>query len=141
MFPRRSARDVPIRLATGAYILHSGLEKWRPDPDRAAALHGLAAGAYPLLRRIPPARFLRLLAAAEIATGTMLLAPFVPNRIAGAPLTAFSGALVTMYLRSPSMHKPGSVWPTPAGIAVSKDVWMLAIGLNLIADDPDLRPA
>ncbi len=141
MFAGLSARDVPVRLATGAYILHSGLGKWRPNADRAAALHGLAAGAYPFLKRIPPTRFLRLLAAAEIATGALLLAPVVPNRIAGASLTAFSGALVTMYLRTPSMHEPGSVWPTPAGIAVSKDVWMLAIGLNLIADDPDLRPA
>jgi uncharacterized membrane protein YkgB len=58
----------------------------------------------------------------------------VPNAIAGAALTAFSSALMAMYLRTPTMHKPGSVWPTPAGIGVSKDVWMLAIGLNLLAD-------
>jgi hypothetical protein len=31
------------------------------------------------------------------------------------------------------MHKPGSIWPTPAGTGVSKDVWMLGIGLDLIA--------
>jgi len=30
------------------------------------------------------------------------------------------------------MHKPGSVWPSPAGIGVSKDVWMLGIGLGLL---------
>jgi uncharacterized membrane protein YkgB len=41
---------------------------------------------------------------------------------------------VTMYLRTPAMHKPNSVWPTPAGTAVSKDVWMLGIGLGLLAD-------
>ena len=32
------------------------------------------------------------------------------------------------------MHKPNSVWPTPAGTAVSKDVWMLGIGLGLLAE-------
>jgi hypothetical protein len=32
------------------------------------------------------------------------------------------------------MHEPGNVWPTQAGIAVSKDVWMLGIGLGLVAD-------
>jgi uncharacterized membrane protein YkgB len=58
----------------------------------------------------------------------------VSNRLAGGALTGFAGALVTMYLRTPALHKPGSVWPTPAGIGVSKDVWMLGIGLGLLAD-------
>ena len=31
-------------------------------------------------------------------------------------------------------RKAGSVWPTPQGMAVSKDVWMLGIGLGLLAD-------
>jgi len=66
--------------------------------------------------------------------GTVLLLPFVPARVAGLALTAFSGGLVTMYLRTPAMHEPGSVWPTPQGMPVSKDVWMLGIGLSLIAD-------
>jgi uncharacterized membrane protein YkgB len=39
-----------------------------------------------------------------------------------------------MYLRTPEMHKPGSFWPTPAGIGISKDVWMLGIGLSLALD-------
>jgi hypothetical protein len=26
------------------------------------------------------------------------------------------------------------VWPTPAGIGVSKDSWMLAIGLGLVVE-------
>jgi len=68
------ARNVPTRLATGAYILHTGWEKWHATEERAQALHG-----------------------------------------------------------------PGSVWPAPAGVAVSKDVWMLGIGLGLIADTA--RPA
>jgi hypothetical protein len=39
-----------------------------------------------------------------------------------------------MYTRTPTMHAPGSIWPSRLGIAVSKDVWMLGIGLGLLAD-------
>ncbi|MGN6173444.1 MAG: hypothetical protein ACTHPS_10915 [Streptosporangiaceae bacterium] len=128
------ARDLPGRVTTGAYILHSGLDKWRADETRATALHGMAAAAFPVLNRIPPARFLRLLAASEIAIGTVLLTPIVPNALAGAALTGFSGSLVTMYARTPALRKPGSIWPSQAGVAVSKDIWMLGIGLGLVAD-------
>ena len=127
-------RQVPPRLATGAYILHTGLEKRDGNEQRAAALHAMACGAYPFLKAIPPRRFLRLLSIAEMAVGTALLAPFVPTALAGAALTGFSGALVLMYLRTPALHKPGSVWPTPAGIAVSKDMWMLGVGVGLLVD-------
>jgi uncharacterized membrane protein YphA (DoxX/SURF4 family) len=133
MRSRLATHDVPPRLATGAFILHAGLEKWRGTPETAAGVHGMAAGAFPFLRDIPPEKFLRILAAAEIATGTALLTPFVPNRLAGAGLTAFSASLLTMYWRTPALRKSGSIWPTPAGIAVSKDVWMLGIGLGLVA--------
>ena len=128
------ARDLPGRVTTGVYILHSGLDKWRTDETRATALHGIAAGAFPVLNRIPPTRFLRLLAASEIAIGTALLAPIVPNALAGVALTGFSGSLVTMYARTPALRKPGSIWPSQAGVAVSKDIWMLGIGLGLVAD-------
>jgi uncharacterized membrane protein YphA (DoxX/SURF4 family) len=127
-------RNAPTRLATGAYILHSGWEKWRGGEDRAAAVHGMAAGAYPVFNSMKATDFLRVLSAGEIAVGAALLAPFVPPAVAGAALTGFSGALVTMYLRTDALHKPGSVWPTPQGIGVSKDVWMLGIGLGLIID-------
>jgi hypothetical protein len=39
-----------------------------------------------------------------------------------------------MYLRTDGLHKPGSIWPTAQWTAVSKDVWMLGIGLGLLAD-------
>jgi hypothetical protein len=94
----------------------------------------VAANAFPVLQRIPPERFLRLLAASEIAIGTALLVPAVPNALAGAALTGFSGSLLTMYARTPAMRRPGSIWPGQAGVAVSKDVWMLGIGLGLVAD-------
>ncbi len=77
-------RDVPTRLATGAYILHTGLEKWHGDEERAKALHGFADGAYPLLAKVPPTTFLKAMAVAEIGLGAAFLTPVVPNRLAGA---------------------------------------------------------
>jgi uncharacterized membrane protein YphA (DoxX/SURF4 family) len=125
-------KRVPERLVTGAYILHAGWGKWHGTDQQATALHGTAANAFPFLTTIPPKRFLRLLAASELATGTALLTPMLPDFVAGAVLTAFSGTLLTMYWRTPAMRKPGSIWPTPAGIGVSKDVWMLGIGAGMI---------
>ncbi|MGH9089502.1 MAG: hypothetical protein ACRDYZ_15580 [Acidimicrobiales bacterium] len=125
-------RAIPSRLATGAFILHSGIEKLRVDAERATALHGMAAGAYPNLQGLSPQRFVRALALAEIAVGAALLVPLVGDRLAGLALSAFSGALVLMYWRTPRMRKSGSVWPTQAGLPLSKDVWMLGIGLGLV---------
>jgi hypothetical protein len=128
------ARDLPGRITTGAFILHTGLEKWHADGARAEAVHGMAAGAFPMLKPIPPARFVRLLSAAEIAVGAALVVPVVPSALAGAALTGFSGALVAMYGRTPALRKPGSIWPSQAGTGLSKDVWMLGIGLGLVID-------
>jgi uncharacterized membrane protein YphA (DoxX/SURF4 family) len=128
------ARDLPGRIATGAYILHSGLEKWNGDEARAKAIHGMASNAFPFLKDVPPDRFLRILAAGEITVGAALLAPVVPSALAGLALTGFSGSLVAMYARTPALRKPGSIWPSQAGIGVSKDVWMLGIGLGLTID-------
>jgi hypothetical protein len=126
--------DVPTRVSTGAFILHAGLGKWSAAEPQAQGLHAAASGAFPFLKGISPARFARLLALGEIATGTALLAPVVPGALAGGALTLFSGSLVAMYLRTPAMHLPGSVWPTQAGTGVSKDVWMLGIGLGLLVE-------
>jgi uncharacterized membrane protein YphA (DoxX/SURF4 family) len=127
-------RNMPTRLATGAYILHTGWEKWHGNEEQAKGIHGVAAGAFPMFTTVKAIDFLKMLSMGEIAVGAALLSPVVPPAIAGAALTGFSGALVAMYLRTDGMHKPGSVWPTPQGIAISKDVWMLGIGLGLIID-------
>jgi hypothetical protein len=129
-----TAPNVPTRVSTGAYILHAGWGKWRGSEELANDVHAMAANAFPILRKLPPITFLKLLAAGEIATGAALLAPVVPERLAGAALTGFAGSLMALYLRTPSLHNPGSIWPTPAGTGVSKDVWMLGIGLSLIMD-------
>jgi hypothetical protein len=131
---RPKARDVPARVATGAFILHTGWEKWHGSPEQAAGVHGMAVGAFPFLSSIPPARFLKLLAAGEMVTGSLLLAPTVSNAAAGGALTGFAGSLLALYWRTPALHKPNSIWPTQAGTAVSKDVWMLGIGLGLLID-------
>jgi uncharacterized membrane protein YphA (DoxX/SURF4 family) len=127
-------RNLPTRLATGAYILHSGWGKWHGNQEQAAGVHAMASGAFPRLKAMKATDLLKTLSVSEIAVGAALLAPVVPPAIAGAALTGFSGALITMYLRTDGMHKPGSVWPTPQGTAISKDVWMLGIGLGLIID-------
>jgi uncharacterized membrane protein YphA (DoxX/SURF4 family) len=124
------AKTVPGRVVTGAYILRSGLEKWKGDEERAARAHGPAAEAFPVLKLVPPRRFLRLLGAAEIATGTALLTPFVPAAAAGAALTGFSGGVLALVLLSgPPAHEA-----TSRGIGIGQDLWMVGIGLGLMAE-------
>src|ERR1035437_3014772 len=112
-------RDVPLRLVTGAYIAHSGLEKWRGFVEQANGVPGTAAKAFPILQPIPPRRVIRVVAAGEILTGSLLLNPLISNGVAGAALTVFSGGVVAMYTRTPTMQTPGSIWPSRLGIAVS----------------------
>jgi uncharacterized membrane protein YphA (DoxX/SURF4 family) len=133
-------RNIPTRVATGAYILHSGLSKWTGSEEQAKGMHAMASGAYPFLADVPPAAFLKMLSAAEIGIGAALLTPFIGNRLAGAALTAFSGSLMGMYLRTPALHEEGSIWPTRAGTAISKDVWMVGIGIGLLADGGSKQP-
>lgn len=125
------AWQVPLRLVTGAFILHSGMEKWEGPDEQAQGVHGMARQTFPFLENIDAPRFLKLLAAGEIALGAALLTPMVPSRLAGAALTGFAGSLMAVYAQTPGLRKEGSVWPTPDGIGVSKDSWLLAIGLAL----------
>jgi uncharacterized membrane protein YphA (DoxX/SURF4 family) len=127
-------RNLPTRVATGAFILHSGLGKWKGGPEQAAGVHGMAANAIPPLQSVAAPTFLKCLSASEVAVGAVLLAPFVSDRKAGVALTAFSGALMAMYARTPALREPGSIWPSQQGIGVAKDVWMLGIGLGLLLD-------
>jgi hypothetical protein len=94
----------------------------------------MAAGTYPVLADVPPERFVRALAIGEIALGGALLAPFVPDGLAGAGLTAFGAGLLGLYARTPGMRKDGSIWPSPQGMGLSKDVWLVAIGAGLVVD-------
>jgi uncharacterized membrane protein YphA (DoxX/SURF4 family) len=134
-------RNVPTRLATGAFILHSGLGKWTGGPEQAAGVHGMAAGAIPPLSSVQPPVFLKLLSASEVVIGALLLTPFVSNRRAGLALTAFSGGMMTMYARTPALREPGSIWPSQQGTGIAKDVWMLGIGLGLLLDPANRKDA
>ena len=125
---------LPPRLATGAYILNSGLSKRAADEEAAAGMHGMAAGTYPFLADLEPKQFARYLSTAEIALGTALLLPFVPAAVAGAGLTAFAGGLLGLYLKTPGLREDGSLRPTQAGTPIAKDVWMLGIGAALLID-------
>ncbi len=126
-----------LRIATGASILNSGLSKRDADEDTAMGVHGMAVGTYPFLDKVDPVTFTRILSAGEIALGTALLVPLVPNRLAGAGLSAFACGLLGLYLRTPGMHKPRSLAPTPEGVPLSKDLWLLGAGLSLVLEGCD----
>ncbi|MBV9058936.1 MAG: DoxX family membrane protein [Pseudonocardiales bacterium] len=131
---RKRIRQLPVRLAVGSYMVNSGLSKWNADETTAKELQAFAAGSYPFLAKLDPQLFVNALAAAEVAIGTAVFLPFVPSRVAGTALTAFSSGLVGLYLRTPGMHEEGSLRPTQQGIPLSKDVWLAGIGLSLILD-------
>ncbi|MFD6099389.1 hypothetical protein ACFVWN_23495 [Nocardiopsis flavescens] len=129
--------DLPLRLATGAFILNSGLDKRGADEEAARGMHGMAAGAYPFLKDVDPVTFVKALSAGEIALGTALLVPLVPGRLAGAGLTAFGASLLGLYLRTPGLRRPGSLRPTPDGTPIAKDSWLVGAGLALLIGDCD----
>ncbi|WP_207208478.1 hypothetical protein [Nocardioides glacieisoli] len=129
-----SLTQIPIRVATGAFILNSGIGKLGADEGTAQFLHGAAASTYPsLFKDMEPTKFARLLAISEIGVGAALLAPMVPATVAGAALTGFGGSLIGMYLKTPSMTLDDGVRPSQQGTAVAKDVWLVGAGLTLVS--------
>ncbi|WP_101525830.1 hypothetical protein [Nocardioides houyundeii] len=123
----------PLRVATGAYILNSGVGKLRVDEGTAQYLHSAAASTYPAaFKDMEPTKFTKLLAYSEIAVGAALLVPKVPATVAGAALTGFGASLMGMYFRTPSMTLDDGVRPSQEGIALAKDVWLVGAGLTLL---------
>ncbi len=125
---------VPLRLFTGAFVLNSGLSKRSADLEDAKRLHEFASRAYPELASVPADQFVKVLSNTEIALGTALLTPWVKPAAAGAALTAFSGALLGLYWRTPQLHEADDPRPTPEGIPIAKDSWMFALGLALMTE-------
>ena len=125
---------LPLRLASGGFILNSGIGKLSLDSDTAKGLQQMATNAIPQLEQLSPEDFGKYLAAGEVALGSSLLAPFLPSRLVGAALTAFAGSLVLVYLRTPGLTQSDGVRPTQEGTAMAKDVFLLAIGLALLLD-------
>jgi uncharacterized membrane protein YphA (DoxX/SURF4 family) len=128
------AWHIPVRLATGAYILNSGLQKRSADDETVKGLHGFATTAYPEFEDTPPEKFVSMLSAGEITVGSLLLLPVVPTPVAGLALTTFAGLLGRLYLNAPGMREEGSLRPTEQGTPMAKDVWMLGIGTALTID-------
>jgi hypothetical protein len=128
------ASHIPLRLTTGAFILNAGWGKRDLDKDSAAGLQAMAARVIPLVNRIEAKKFARMLSYAEITLGAVLLTPFLPSRLAGTGLGIFSGALLTMYLRTPGMTLEDGIRPSPQGTALAKDIWMLGIAAALVLD-------
>jgi hypothetical protein len=135
------ARQLPPRIAAGAFILNAGIGKLSVDEETAARLHGMAAGTYPFLKKLKPADFARLLAVTEITLGSALLLPVIPSAVAGAGLAAFSGGLLGLYARTSGMRREHSPFPSQQGTALAKDVWMAGIGLGLVIDELTDRTA
>jgi hypothetical protein len=128
------AWHIPIRLATGAYILNSGLSKRDPDEETAKQLHGFATAAYPELENTPPEQFVKMLSTGEITVGALLLTPVVPTAVAGLALTTLAGLLARLYLKTPGLREEGSLRPTEQGTPIAKDSWLLGIGTALVLD-------
>ncbi|NUP40154.1 MAG: DoxX family membrane protein [Streptomyces sp.] len=134
MYPVMRPHHIAPRLTTGAFMLNSGLRKLGADEQTEQGLHGMAADAYPIVNRMSPHQFTRLLASTEIALGAALLSPLVPTALAGAGLTTFATGLVGFYLRTPGTHQKGSPLPTDEGVPLAKDFWLLGIGLGFLSD-------
>ncbi|MBO0713172.1 MAG: hypothetical protein J2P59_00345, partial [Acidimicrobiales bacterium] len=109
---------LPLRLATGVFLVNSGMTKLSVAEEEAKQLQGLAAGSLPFVGEVSPTLFGRGLAITELVLGGALLAPLVPAGVAGAGLGAFSGGLLWLYVKTPGMHEEASLRPTPQGIVV-----------------------
>lgn len=131
---RTRIANFPQRLAAGVMILNAGIGKLQPDEERAKAVHGMAKGTYPFFEDLAPEQFTKALGASEVALGGALLFPMVGDGLAGLTLTIFAGGLIGLYLKTPGMRKEGSLLPSQQGTAIAKDIWLLGIGLGLVAD-------
>lgn len=123
-----------LRLATGAFILNSGLEKLKIDKDTASALQNMATKAFPQLEGLDPEMFGRTLSYSEIGLGSALLTPFIPSRLVGLGVIALSSGLVLSYLRNPQFTQSDGIRPSQQGTPIAKDFWLLAIGIALLID-------
>ncbi|GAA4506010.1 hypothetical protein [Brevibacterium yomogidense] len=127
-----SIATLALRGVPGAFILNSGVGKLDIDEDTATFLHGEAAKGVPALEELDPQLFGKLLAFGEIAVGSALLLPFIPNRIAGLALGGLSAGLLSVYFRDPEKTEADGIRPSGAGTALAKDSWMAAIALALV---------
>ena len=118
-------------LSAGDFDIRDGRRRWPTRHQMQQLQLADFTGTYPFLKSVPPQQFVQGLATAEIVLGAALLTPFVPTAVAGAALTAFSGGLLGLYLKTPGMRKEGSLAPTEQGLSLAKDSWLVGIGIGL----------
>ncbi|MGP4025492.1 hypothetical protein ACTWPP_19375 [Actinomadura sp. 3N407] len=126
---------MPVRMIVGAFIVNSGMSKLKGGDEAAEQTHAMAKTAYPVLESRNAQEFTRMLGTFELALGSALMVPLVPSVLAGAALTAFSGGLTGLYLRTPGMREPGGLRPTQQGIGLAKDSWLVGIGTALVLEE------
>lgn len=132
-----SLSSVALRLIPAAFIINSGAGKLGMDAEASAGLQQFAATGIPLLKKLPSEKFAKFIGSSELAVGGALLAPFVPNRLAGAALTAFGSGLLTLYFNNDGNTLDDGIRPSQDGLVLAKDSWLVAIGLGLLLSDKD----
>lgn len=125
--------SVALRVIPGAFILNSGIGKVGMPAEASEGMQQFAATGMPAVRRIPSDKFGSVLGWSEAAVGGVLLAPFVPNFVAGGALTAFSAGLLSLYFADPDNREDDGIRPSSQGLPLAKDSWLLAIGVALAA--------
>lgn len=122
-----------LRVPTGAFILNSGIGKLGLKGEAAEGVQGFAATGIPALGKLDPDTFGKFISYSEIGIGASLLAPFVPNKLAGAALATFGSGLLTLYFNNDNMTEEDGIRRSDDGIAIAKDSWLVGIGAALIA--------
>ncbi len=121
-----------LRGVSGAYLVQSGYGKMGLPAEAAAGMQGFASSGIPALSKLDPDTFGKFVAYSELGIGGALLTPFVPNRLAGLALGAFSGGLLSIYFRNPAMTQEDGVRPSDDGMALSKDIFLAGIAGALV---------
>lgn len=121
-----------LRGVSGAYLLQSGLGKKDAPVEVYQHLQGMAATGIPQFKEWDAKTFGQFLWISEAAIGGLLLTPFVSKRLAGIALTAFSAGMLSMYFNNDEMTQEDGIRPSEAGISLSKDVFLSAIGAALM---------
>lgn len=124
--------NAALRLTAGALILDQGINKLSMDEETYSHLKGMAANGVPQVSKLSDKQFGKLLATSETLLGATLLTPFVPAKLAGLGLTAFSACLLSMYFNIDSLTKEDGIRPTQEGTAMAKDAVLLGAGLALL---------
>lgn len=127
-----SLSNAILRGVTGAFVLNSGISKLNLPTEAAQGLQGFAATGIPQVSKLDPDTFGKTISYSEIGVGAALLTPFVPKKVAGAALGAFSAGLLSMYFRNPAMTQADRIRPSQEGTSLSKDAFMLAIAGALL---------